>query len=119
MNQNHNKPKFTDQEIKHRHAQLNKCFKVCDMNNDGMIDNHELEAVAKCFNPGANTEQIQQEVKIILGKLDKNQDSKIDQAEWVTVLFDLFQFMNPDAFDKHCEELLNVVNKGATQVAAQ
>jgi hypothetical protein len=39
------------------------------------------------------------EVKVIMGKLDKNQDSMIDLREWVSVLFDLFRFMNKSAFD--------------------
>jgi len=77
-------------------------------NNDGVLDPSELEVVARCFNAQANTEQ---EVKVIFGKLDKNQDGLIDQREFVTVLFDLFQFMTGNAFAKHCEELLALLKK--------
>jgi len=86
------------------------------MDENGFIDSRELEIVARSFNPQANVDQ---EVKIILGKLDKNQDSKIDLGEWVTVLFDLFQFMNIEAFDKHCEELLTLLRTNADAVRAE
>jgi Ca2+-binding EF-hand superfamily protein len=64
--------------------------------------------VAKCFNSQANVDQ---EVKVIFGKLDKNQDGLIDLREWVSVLFDLFRFMSANAFEKHCEELLALLTK--------
>ncbi len=68
--------------------------------------------VARCFNLQANTEQ---EVKVIFGKLDKNQDGHIDLREWVSVLFDLFRFMSAGAFDKHCEELLALLKKAQAE----
>jgi hypothetical protein len=55
-------------------------------------------------------------VKVIFGKLDKNQDTLIDLREWVSVLFDLFRFMNKTAFEKHCEELLSLIKKNTPQV---
>ncbi len=78
----------------------------------GLIDPSELEVVARCFNLQANTEQ---EVKVIFGKLDKNQDGHIDLREWVSVLFDLFRFMSAGAFDKHCEELLALLKKAQAE----
>jgi hypothetical protein len=77
-------------------------------NNDGFIDPSELEIVARCFNTAANVDQ---EIKVIFSKLDKNRDGMINLREWVSVLFDLFRFMSAGAFDKHCEELLALLKK--------
>lgn len=134
-------PSFTQSELAHREELLTKCFRACDFNSDGIIDANELVTVAKCFSGGQTettsareksagnststiaytngathsmTVNVDQEVKLILGKLDKNGDSQIDLREWVTVLNDLFRFMNAAAFEKHCEELLNLIAMYAT-----
>eukprot|EP00823_Brevimastigomonas_motovehiculus_P003152 TRINITY_DN1891_c0_g1_i1.p1 TRINITY_DN1891_c0_g1~~TRINITY_DN1891_c0_g1_i1.p1 ORF type:complete len:148 (-),score=54.59 TRINITY_DN1891_c0_g1_i1:314-757(-) len=107
---------FSEEEITHRHAMLTKCFKSIDLDHDGIISGVELETVARCFNPESSGASIDQEVKIVLAKLDKNHDGRVDLTEWVTVLFEIFQFMNLDAFDKHCEELIVLVkNNGQSQ----
>jgi Ca2+-binding EF-hand superfamily protein len=51
------------------------------------------------------------EVKVIIGKLDKNQDGQIDLREWVSVLFDLFRFMSAGAFENHVNELLVLIKQ--------
>lgn len=130
-------PSFTQSELAHREELLTKCFRACDFNSDGIIDATELVTVARCFSgaqneptrdksansiapsytngvPNSMTVNVDQEVKLILGKLDKNGDSQIDLREWVTVLNDLFRFMNASAFEKHCEELLNLISTYAT-----
>ncbi len=102
------KPVFTKSEIQHREQLLTECFRACDIDGNGLIDGRELEMVARCFNSNANVDQ---EVKVILGKLDKNQDSVIDLREWISVLFDMFRFMNLNAFDKHCEDLIGLMKR--------
>ena len=73
------------------------------------------------------------EVKVIFAKLDLNQDSQIDQDEWVrrrrcvflsrfalqiNVLFDLFRFMKLEAFNKHCDELAAVIKQNQAGIKA-
>lgn len=38
-------------------------------------------------------------------------DRRVVLQEWVSFLFDLFQFMSRTAFDKHVEELINTVSR--------
>ena len=59
------------------------------------------------------------EVKVIFGKLDKNQDGMIDLREWVSVLFDLFRFMAAPAFEKHCAELIAIIQNSQQQQQQQ
>ena len=47
-----------------------------------------------------------QEVRVIMGKLDRNGDGLISSEEWIHVLNELFKFMNSTAFEKHAAELL-------------
>ena len=111
-------PSFTADEVRHRESVLLQCFQCCDANADGVIDAKELEAVARAFtsssslqsssSSGSTGMSVEQECRIIFSKLDRNVDGLIDAAEWTSVLFDLFRFMNETAFDKHCEELLAV-----------
>jgi len=110
------KPTYSRAEIKQREELLTKCFQACDFNNDGFLDPPELEIVARCFNAQANA-NVDQEVKVIISKLDKNGDGRVDLREWNAVLFDLFRFMNAAAFDKHCDELLQLIKTKANSDA--
>jgi Ca2+-binding EF-hand superfamily protein len=120
-------PSFTADEIRHRESVLLQCFQCCDANADGVIDAKELEAVARAFTSSSSTSSsasgstgmsVEQECRIIFSKLDRNVDGLIDAAEWTSVLFDLFRFMNETAFDKHCEELLAVDQRRRSTAAA-
>lgn len=91
---------------------LTKCFNACDKNGDNLLDPSELQIIAKSFHISQSISQtrddIDQEVKIIMSKLDTNGDGLIGRTEWITVLTDLFRFMNDRAFQTHCEELLSL-----------
>jgi hypothetical protein len=76
-----------------------------DVNNDGILDNNELEAVARAFNPTRAPAECSQEVATVLAKLDTNLDGVVDIDEWTSTLLIMFQFMTWDAFVKHCQEL--------------
>lgn len=104
------RPKFSDAEKKHREELLIKCFNACDADFDGVLNSNDLERLARSFNA---TDNPTQDVRIVLSQLDKNQDGAIDQTEWVSTLFDIFYFMNKDAFNKHCEELLTALRAQA------
>ena len=101
-------PQYSRREIMYREEILSNCFNMCDLNGDGLISNSELSLVASWFNPESNTSQ---EVAIIMNKLDKNQDSHIDKQEWIQQLFELFRFMNAQAFEKHTQELCNLIKE--------
>eukprot|EP01006_Ploeotia_vitrea_P064229 TRINITY_DN87323_c0_g1_i1.p1 TRINITY_DN87323_c0_g1~~TRINITY_DN87323_c0_g1_i1.p1 ORF type:complete len:103 (-),score=50.95 TRINITY_DN87323_c0_g1_i1:82-390(-) len=98
----------SEEERKYREAELSKGFDIVDTNHDGYLDADELTAVAKAFNSKADTAQ---EVKLIINRLDTNRDGRISRREWVDFLIELFQFMNREAFDKHCQELSSTLNK--------
>jgi hypothetical protein len=53
-----------------------------------------------------------------MSRLDKNRDGLISRDEWVSFLGELFQFMNLDAFDKHCQELFATLSKADKAAAA-
>lgn len=76
-----------------------------DANGDGILDAHELEAVARAFNPTRAAAECSQEVATVLAKLDSNLDGVVDCDEWTAALLNMFQFMTWDAFAKHCHEL--------------
>jgi len=96
-------------DVSYRTEKLAECFAACDKNNSGYIEAEELATVARVFSP--NAEDVEAEVKLILNRLDKDRDGKISPDEWNGFLGDLFQFMNQDAFDKHCKELLKTLSK--------
>jgi len=114
-------PSFAAHEIAHRESVLLQCFQACDINQDHFIDAKELETIARAFHAvqqqsPSNTINVDQEVKIIFGKLDMNGDGLIDVSEWCAVLLDLFRFMNDTAFQTHCEELLTLCKKQTTPI---
>jgi len=110
-------PEEEERKRRERSAKLLKCFRACDLDDNGLIDAFELEVAVRSFNPQCSN--VDQEVKTVLGKLDKNQDSKIDPNEWTNGLMDLFQFMSNDAFERHCDELLSLIKQNAERVRQQ
>jgi len=103
-------PTFTEEEIRTRVALLSKCFHEFDVNGDGLIDATELMIVAKAFSPAKDEKDLKQDISVILDYLDSRQMGYIDENEWVTQLFTMFQFMKAAAFERHCNELLAVIH---------
>ncbi len=102
-------PHVSSDERARRVDMLSKCFRMMDVNGDGMIVGSELEAFARAFNPSRTQAELAQEVATVLAKLDANLDGVVDEDEWTSALLVMFQFMGWDAFVKHCQELESVV----------
>jgi hypothetical protein len=75
-----------------------------------------LGAVALYFNPKSDKDE---EVKLIMRRLDRKKVGVISQKDWVDFLMDLFQFMKPEAFEKHCEELMTTIKKAQVASSGQ
>ena len=54
-------------------------FKVCDINNDGIITKNELRRVLD--SRGFNSSEL--EISTLMNKLDKNRDGKVSYAEFI------------------------------------
>ncbi len=76
----------------------------------GVLNEKEMEKVARAFSPDKGEAALLEDVKVIMDKLNTKQTGAIDEEEWVSFLLTMFQFMNAAAFERHCNELLAVVD---------
>lgn len=98
-----------------RLKRLEECFCACDANKDGFVDRSELASLALAFNADA---EVEKEVSLVMSRVDKDKDGLISKQEWVAFLSDLFQFMNLEAFERHCDELFATLTARASESKA-
>jgi len=102
----HNPKPVSEEERKMREQMLSTCFDVIDRNKNGVLEVDELKFVARAFNPQADTDE---EVRTVISRITKGRSDTISREDWIKFLNELLQFMNKDAFEKHCQELLSTV----------
>ncbi|XP_048405881.1 troponin C, skeletal muscle-like [Stegostoma tigrinum] len=73
----------TKEEAKRTYeAEMEDCFRACDINADGFIDRDELHNVIK----DSGKLFTEEEIPDIMRQLDKNNDGQLDVDEWMKMM---------------------------------